>query len=163
MASVLLGLIFKQELHKVPFLGLLFLIYVNDLPNGLKSECKLFADNTSLFSIIHDISTSARDTNNDLLTLISNWAFQWKTSFNPDPCKQTQKIIFSIKKTKSSHPIVYFNNIPLSSTSVHKHLGMLHEDKLSYEHHLKSVLNKVSKTIGLLRKSQQTSRDSLWS
>ena len=98
MASVLLGLIFEQEFHKVPLLGLLFLIYVNDLPNGLKSECKLFADNTSLFSIIHDISTSARDTNNDLLTLISNWAFQWKTSFNPDPSKQAQEIIFSTKK-----------------------------------------------------------------
>ena len=50
---------------------------------------------------------------------------------------------------------MYFNNIPVSSTSVHKHLGMLLDDKLSYEHHLKSVLNKVKKTIGLLRKFQQ--------
>ena len=32
---------------------------------------------------------------------------------------------------------------------------MLLEDKLSYEHHLKSVLNKVKKKIGLLRKFQQ--------
>ena len=66
--------------------SLLFLIYVNDLPNGLKSKCKLFADDTSLFSVVHDISTSASDINNDL-TLISNWAFQWKMSFNQDPCK----------------------------------------------------------------------------
>ena len=133
---------------------LLFLIYVNDLPNGLKSKCKLFADDTSLFSVVHDISTSASDINNDL-TLISNWAFQWKMSFNPDPSKQAQEIIFSRKKMKSSHPSVYFNNIPVSSTSVHKHLGMLLDDKLSYEHHLKSVLNKVKKTIGLLHKFQQ--------
>ena len=76
---------------------LLFLIYVNDLPDGLKSECKLFADDTSLFSVVHDISTSASDINNDL-TLISNWAFQWKMSFNPDPSKQAQEIIFSRKK-----------------------------------------------------------------
>ena len=48
---------------------------------------------------------------------------------------------------KSSHPSVYFNNIPVSSTSVHKHLVMLLDDKLSYEHHLKSVLNKVKKTM----------------
>ena len=41
---------------------LLFLIYVNDLPDGLKSECKLFADDTSLFSVVHDIGTSASDT-----------------------------------------------------------------------------------------------------
>ena len=77
-----------------------FLIYVNDLANGLKSKCKLFADDTSLFSVVHDISTSATDMNNDL-TLISNWAFQWKMSFNPDPSKQAQEIIFSRKKMKS--------------------------------------------------------------
>ena len=62
---------------------------------------------------------------------------------------------------KSSNPSVYFNNIPVSSTSVHKHLGMLFDDKLSYEHHL-SVLNKVKKTIGLLRQFQEIlSRQSL--
>ena len=94
---------------------LLFFIYINDLPNGLKKRIKLFADDTSLFSVVHDVSTSASDINNDL-TLISNWAFQWKMSFNPDPGKQTQKIIFSIKKMRSSHPTVYFNNIPVSST-----------------------------------------------
>ena len=53
--------------------SLLPLIYVNDLPDGLEGECKLSADDTSLFSVVHDIGTSASDTNNDL-TLISNWA-----------------------------------------------------------------------------------------
>ena len=133
---------------------LLFLIYVNDLPNGLKSECKLFADDTSLFSVAHDLNTSASDIDNDL-KLISDWAFQWKMSFNPDPGKQAQEIIFSRKKMKSSHLSVYFNNVPVNSNSVHKHLGMLLDDKLSYEHHLKFVLNKIKKTIGLLRKFQQ--------
>ena len=52
---------------------------------------------------------------------------------------------------KSSHASVYFSNIPVSSSAVHKHLGMLLGDNLSYEHHLKSLLNKVNKTIGLLR------------
>ena len=76
-------------------------------------------------------------------------------SFNPDPSKQAQEIIFSRKKMKSSHPSVYFNNIPVSSTSVHKHTGMLLDDKLRYGHHLKFALNKVKKTIGLLSKFQQ--------
>ena len=56
---------------------------------------------------------------------------------------------------KSCHPSLYFNNIPVSSTSVYKHLGMSLDDKLSYEHYLKSVLKKVKKPIGLLRKFQQ--------
>ena len=33
---------------------LLFLVYVNDLENGMKSSVKFFADDTSLFSIVHD-------------------------------------------------------------------------------------------------------------
>ena len=95
MASVLLGLIFEQEFHKVPFLGLFYF------------KCKLFADDTSLFSVVHDISTSASDINNDL-KLISNWAFQWKMSFKPDPCKQAQQIIFSRKKDEVSPPKCVF-------------------------------------------------------
>ena len=55
---------------------------------------------------------------------------------------------------KSSYQSMYLSNNPLSSTSVHKHLGMLLDDKLSYEHHLKFVLNKVKKTIDLLCKFQ---------
>ena len=64
---------------------------------------------------------------------------------------------------KSSHPGVYSSNTPVSSTSFHKHLGMLHDNKLSkvisydyelrYEHHLKFLLNKVKKTISLLHKN----------
>ena len=58
----------------------------------------------------------------------------------------------------SSHPSVYFNNIQVSLTSVHKHLGLLLDDKLSNEHHLKFLLNKVKKTLSLLRKFQQSLR-----
>ena len=73
---------------------LLFLIYINDLSDSLKSECKLFADDTSLFSMVHDVNTSASDLNEDL-ERISNWAFQWKLNFNLNPNKQAQEIIFS--------------------------------------------------------------------
>ena len=57
-----------------------------------------------LFSLVHDISTSARDLNEGL-DKIGNWAFQWKINFNPDPNKQAQEIIFSRKKTTSLHPV----------------------------------------------------------
>ena len=54
---------------------LLFLIYINDLSDGLKNECKLFADGTSLFSVVDDINTSTSDLNEDL-EKISNWTFK---------------------------------------------------------------------------------------
>ena len=75
---------------------LLFLIYINDLSDDLSTTAKLFADDTSLFSIVQNVSTSASHLNNDL-SKISNWAFQWKMSFNPDPSKQAQEVIFSRK------------------------------------------------------------------
>ena len=65
---------------------LLFLIYINDLANDLSSNVKLLADDTSLFSEIHDASAFARELNDDLKK-INKWTFQWKMSFNPDLSK----------------------------------------------------------------------------
>ena len=40
---------------------LLFLIYINDLADGLSSNAKLFADATSLFSVVHNANTTAKE------------------------------------------------------------------------------------------------------
>ena len=68
---------------------LLFFIYINDLSNSIKNKRKLFADDTSFFSAVHEINTSEKDLNHDLEE-ISEWAFQWKMKFNQDPTKQAQ-------------------------------------------------------------------------
>ena len=66
---------------------LFFPIYINDLSDGLNSNPKLFADDTSLFSVVQNINSTANDLNSDLIK-ISDWAFQWKIKFNPGPKKQ---------------------------------------------------------------------------
>ena len=45
---------------------LLFLIYINDLPDGITSICKIFPDDTSLFTKLLDINESANKLNTDL-------------------------------------------------------------------------------------------------
>lgn len=54
---------------------LFFYIYINDLSNDLSSTPKLFADDTSHFSVVHDKNTSAKELNHDLCK-ISNWAYK---------------------------------------------------------------------------------------
>ena len=89
---------------------LLFLIYINDLSDDLSTTAKLFADDTSLFSIVQTVSASSTSHFNNDLIKISNWVFQWKMSFNPDPSKQAQEVTFSRKIQKTCHPSIYFNN-----------------------------------------------------
>ena len=69
------------------------MIFINDLLDGITSICKILADDNSIFSKVHDIDISAKELNSDL-EKISNWAFQWKVQFNPDPNKQTNEVYF---------------------------------------------------------------------
>ena len=130
---------------------LLFLIYINGRTEGLTTNVKLFADDTSLFSVVHDTQTSANDLNKDL-KIINNWAFQWKMNFNPDPTKQAHEVIFSRKTKEIYHPQLVFNNTNVSQSSSQKHLGVILDSNLIFDEHLKMVSLKISKTLGLLRK-----------
>ena len=86
---------------KGPIFGpLFFLIYINNLAEDLSSNLKHFADDTddtSLFSVVRDLNTSAIEVNDDLKK-IEAWAHQRKMSFNPDPMKQAHEVIYSRKK-----------------------------------------------------------------
>ena len=88
---------------------LLFLIYINDLPDGLNSIAKLFTDDTSLFSVVQDPNESAKYLNLDL-TVVSQRAYQWKMLVNLDR-KNPAEVIFSSKKNEETHPSVFYNNI----------------------------------------------------
>ena len=132
---------------------LLFLIYINDLPEGFITNAKLFADDTSLFSIVRDIAASTEELSNDLRNK-SKWAYQWKMIFNPDLTRQAREIIFSGKLNKPVHRNISFNNSQVSQTECQKHLGLILDNKLNFNEHLKGVLDKISKTMDLIRKFQ---------
>ena len=110
---------------------LLFLIYINDLSENLASSPKLFADNTSLFSVVKNVDASNIDLNNNLKK-IGDWAFQWKMNFNPDPTKQAQELIFSRKVQTTNHPPLFFNENVVPQTSCQKHLGIFLDSKSDF-------------------------------
>ena len=68
-------------------------------------------------------------------------------SFNPDPNKQAQEVIFSRKIQKSSQPSLIFNNNIVTQSLTQKHLGMFLDTKLDFQEHLKSIFSKVNKTL----------------
>ena len=93
------------------------------MKSSISSNVKLFADDTSLFFFTHDVNVSASELNDDLRKT-SNWAFQWKMSFNPDVNKQTQEVIFSRKIKSNIHPPLVFSNNFVSRANSQKHLGI---------------------------------------
>ena len=99
---------------------LLFLIYVNDLSDGLQCNPKLFANGTSLFATVHNVNKATNDLNNDF----------------------------------TSHPLLTFNNIPITQMHSQKHLGMQQDKKLNFEEHLNKVDSNVNKTISIIPKLQ---------
>ena len=75
-------------------------------------------------------------------------------SFNPDPKKQLQEVIFCSKSKAMSHlPLIFNNNKVMQATS-HKHLGIILDTRLSFEKYLETVVSKTNQTIGLIRKLQ---------
>ena len=98
------------------------MIYINDLVDGLSSNAKLFADDTSLFSVVHNANTAGKEFNNHI-----------------------------VGKKKEYHPPLAFNDNDVSENDSQKHLGVLPDIRLFFEDHLKIILNKVNKTIRRLQ------------
>ena len=119
---------------------LLLSIYINDLSDGVPSNCKLFADDTSLFPVVNDIQSSAAILRNDIM-IISNWAIQWKMIFNPVFTKQKQEVIFSRKTKKLLHSCLSFNDVSLKNSKSQKHR------KFCWAH--KKITQKISKRMDL--------------
>ena len=123
----------RSEVPQVLVLGpLLLLIYINDLPHNILSTCKIFADNTSLFSHVSNKCKSQSEMNNDL-QVISNWAIQWKIHFNPDPKKQAQEVYFSKKSNNENSLPVTLNNSKVLTCFINKHLRLLLDKRLSLQ------------------------------
>ena len=117
--------------------------------DNISSDAKLFADDTSPFTVVYDDETFATVLNNDLY--IKQWAFQWKMQFNLDVNKQAVEVILSCKRNKPAHPPIFFNGIIVKQLSKHEHLGLTLDSKLALDKHIQESITKARKEIGVLR------------
>ena len=128
---------------------LLFLVYINDLIDSVESDIRIFADDTFIFRIVDPSSTDAL--NRDL-ERITQWANQWKMVFNPDMSKQAVGVIFTRGNTNRILPSrLVFNGFPVKIVHETKHIGMILDEKLNFESHLRGKMAKASQGLGLLK------------
>ena len=102
---------------------LLFLIYINGLPQGLYTDVNWFADDASLSLLVDNIDDSGSKLHKDLIS-IKNWGYKWKMSFCPSKEKPFQEVIFSRKTWNIAYSNLYFNNLPIVKTASQKYLGL---------------------------------------
>ena len=86
------------------------------------------------------------------LKKILEWAFKWKMLFNPNITKQAKEVTFSRKNTKTDHPTVFFNEVPVAHTPCQKHLGMHLDEKLNFQTYIKKKPPKTNKDIEIICK-----------
>ena len=72
--------------------------------------------------------------------------------FNPDPTKQAQEVLFSIKLRYQKHPGLYFNSLVVEKVKTQKHLALKLDEKLNFREHLKDKFAIVNKGNEMLKK-----------
>ena len=129
---------------------LLFLLYINDLTDNISANIKLFADDSSLFVKVSNVEAAHRTLKHDL-DVITSWANQWKMKFNPDISKQAVEVVFSSKYNRVAHPNLCFNGIPVARNASTKHLGVILDEKLSFQKHIVQKIEKAKKGLSLMK------------
>ena len=128
---------------------LLFLIFVNDIPAKLECSVKIFSDEISLLSLVHDPNESSSKLGRDL-GRVAEWAYQWKMSFNLDPSKQAVQVHISCKINPVDTPPIYFNSLAVASCETHKYLGLLLDKRLAFDFIIEEMTLRANKGIGLI-------------
>ena len=127
---------------------LLFLLFINDIVNGIDSNIRLFADDTSLFIIVDNAPYAAACLNFDL-DRITRWAATWLVTFNPS---KTEALLLSRKLNTIHHPPLYMENVQIQEVKSHKHLGLYLSSDCSWHQHINYIKDKAWLRINIMRK-----------
>ena len=142
----------KQKLkYSVPQGGpLLFIIYINDMPNINKlAKFILYADDANII-ITGNTLAEISSIFTELSSALTNWVSHNELLLNT---KKTNFMIFTRKRTLDYNSFMpTINNIPIERKSVAKFLGVLVDDKLSWSQHIAAIKSKMSRYIGILFK-----------
>ena len=134
---------------------LLFLLYVNDLPNSSNVLVPImFADGTNFFFEHSNINTLFKTVNDELIK-INEWLSANKLSLNAGKTKFSLFHKSAKKYSIPSHLLTLkINNHDIERVNTMKFLGVLLDDNLSWKEHIKYLENKIAKNIGLMYRAK---------
>ena len=127
----------------------LFLIYINDLPDAIKKFVTIFADDTKEHAVIR-IENDTIEVQEDLYEK-SDWPEIWEIRFKTKKYK-------SLHMGKSNPKTVYYmkegdRKIPLEQVTEEKDLGVTFCDTLKFDKHILNYLNKANKILGIVKRT----------
>lgn len=126
---------------------LLFLIYINDIPENISSNCRLYADDLKLFRIIHSF-TDIEALQGDLKSLEA-WSLRNGLSFNG-----SKTVFLSLQQTIPDLclPSPYFLfNTNIKRVSEHRDLGIILNSTLDPHTHVLNIARRANSLLAVLK------------
>ena len=134
---------------------ILFLAYINDLPEQVRSRVRPFADDTAMCLAIS--SLSAANILQDDLSKLEQWEKSWDMNFKPAKCQ-----ILPITWSKNPIPSkCCLHNTELESATVAKYLGVTISDVLSWGTHVNNISKKANQTLEFLKRNIKVHKQDL--
>ena len=129
---------------------LLFLIYINDLPNiSVKLLFFLFADDTHLYFESNNLQQLERIMNIELKQL-TLWLNVNRLALN---IGKTNFVIFHCYNKSLPYSVTLkLNNKAISQKSHIKYLGVIIDEHLTWSQHTTTIAKKISRSIGIMYK-----------
>ena len=131
---------------------LLFLIYINDLPNiSDKLQFFLFADDTNIYFDSYDLKSIEKIVNEELKKL-TLWLNVNRLALN---VSKTNFVIFRANKPLYHNVTLIMNKKALEQKDHVKYLGVLVDEHLRWDYHINHVAKKIGRGVGILSKLRQ--------
>ena len=128
---------------------LLFLVYINNLPNATSSKPRLFADDTCFVLSNSFPSLLERDCNLEMQNLII-WCYANKLQINT---QESFVLTVPLKLTSPSLDLyIYYNDCLMGCHNSCTYLGVYLDSKLHFQPHINQIEIKVAKAVGILSK-----------
>ncbi len=129
---------------------ILFLAFINDMPDCVNSSCRLFADDSIIYRNVNS-ENDARVLQQDLDAL-HKWETEWGMRFNPSKCHVLQVT----RKKNPLHHVYTLKGIPLENVPEATYLGVDISNKLSWHKHTSKVAAKGNRALGFVKRNIRT-------